>query len=292
MKEKAHKRVGTAYMQSLAEDSSNTPGAAPGPTNFRFCGELMKKSSGNIFNGWKRRWLSLLGNTLFWMKSEDSLSPLGFLKLTTVHPDAISISESGEIEIKTKAKVWHLKSVDGGSPDDPSTVEWCRVLRQMAKTFLESENRLGRTDNGQAAALQRAKVEQSLLAAHSPESRSFFTGEVFSKYKYRRSHKRWIRVSPEETSIIWSTDRLGPAKGYLELASVYGVLRECRGSKSPWGITLIGENKSLALECDSAQQQKVWLHYLEATVHNLREAQNKCMFTTAATAGVPLKAAK
>jgi hypothetical protein len=297
MKAKAHKRVATAYTQSLVEGSSgNTPAAAPGSTKFRFCGELMKKSSGNIFNGWKKRWLSLIGNTLFWLKSEDSLSPLGFIKLTTVHPDAISISESGEIEIKTKAKVWHLKSVDGGSPDDPSTAEWYRVLRQMTQTFLENETRLEGTDNGRSAALQRAKVEQSLLAhSESPESRSFFTGEVFSKYKYRRSHKRWIRVSPEETSIIWSTDRLGPAKGSLELGSVYGVLRECRGSKSPWGITLMGENNSLALECSSAQQQKVWLHYLEATVHNLRQAQNKCVFTTAATAAaaaVYLKAAK
>lgn len=135
----------------LYSSTGYTPQASSSPRSHdssSICGEMMKKTSGNYFNRWRRRHFCLVKNTLFWTKDKDSVNrPLGYLKLDKISTSAVSLSDSGGeicLEIKTKTKLWQLKTVVSGtyanSKAKTSGTElqrWFDVLQTVIKRCAE-----------------------------------------------------------------------------------------------------------------------------------------------------------
>jgi len=350
---------------------------------FRLKGELMKKSSGNVFNGWKRRWFSIIGNTLIWTRDEDSLKPLGVLKLASV--DVLTLNKN-QIVMKTKSKMWHLKVCNKPRSEinpattqqsltdtlvhpaqgaclrskpytqpDPDLNQWYDVLGRVIK-YLKSRDPavvealktgpigmngvdwdalqptstsrrqpslsssvapppppgpppgnlspsrvsdsvnscppppLSCTEEHSAIHLESGPLSPQLEAVDKLSGDSeqneykerFWSGEMFQKYKYRRAQPRYIRVSPKEDIIMWSVGPKSAPRGWLDLASVFCLMSSCKGSSSPFCITLLSKNKNLSLECtEGLEQHRTWLHYLDSTIRALRKKNGQdCLYTS------------
>jgi hypothetical protein len=94
----------------------------------------------------------------------------------------------------------------------------------------------------------------------------FLTGEMFTKHKHRRSHKRWIRISPDEKSIIWSKKIGGTPKGQMEISTI-SEISDGNGTKKP-GFTIKGDTNTLSVSCDSREQKEAWMKYFDEAFRN------------------------